>query len=146
VDPARQPSDTWQTLEVLIMATPLPLYRGFSTANFIIDRKKGFMLTNQELVKQDLLNFIYTIPGERMHLPSFGTRIPLLAFEPLDEKTISIVREDLTKAVTYDPRLQLVDMAVQGVPAQNMIIAFVDLRYLELDVTETLKLEFGVGA
>jgi phage baseplate assembly protein W len=128
------------------MATPLPLYRGFSTANFIIDRKKGFMLTNQELVKQDLLNFIYTIPGERMHLPSFGTRIPLLAFEPLDEKTISIVREDLTKAVTYDPRLQLVDMAVQGVPAQNMIIAFVDLRYLELDVTETLKLEFGVGA
>ena len=124
----------------------LPRYRGFSTANYLIQNRKTFMLTNQELVKQDLLNHIYTIPGERVHLPTFGTRIPLLAFEPLDEQLIKIVREDLQKVIDYDPRVELVDMSVNAVPDNNMIVAIVDLRYLELDSTETLKLEFGVGS
>lgn len=122
-----------------------PIYRGFSTANYLTNKKKGFSLTNQELVKQDLLNFIYTIPGERPHLPEFGTRIPLLAFEPLDANTLAVVREDLTKAISYDPRLSLIDMVVNAVPDQSMIIAFVDLSYVELNVTETLKLSFKTG-
>jgi phage baseplate assembly protein W len=121
----------------------LPTYRGFSTENYL--KNKTMMLTNQELVKRDLLNHIYTIPGERPHLPNFGTRIPLLVFEPLDQKTISIVKEDLTRVFEYDPRVKLVDMVVNAVPDTNMIAAFVDLLYVELNVTETLHLEFGVG-
>ena len=119
-----------------------PIYRGFSTANFLLDRKKGFLLTNQEAVKQDLLNHIYTVKGERVHQPDFGTRIPLLAFEPLDEKTLAIVREDLTEVFNYDPRVKLIDMAINAAPSNNMVVAFVDLEYLELNIKETLKLEF----
>lgn len=124
----------------------LPLYRGFSTANYLLDKSKGFLITNQEVVKQDLLNHIYTIPGERVHQPDFGTRIPLLAFEPLDQNTLKIIREDLTKVINYDPRVQLIDMAINAVPDQNTIVAFVDLLYLELNIKETLKLEFETGA
>lgn len=118
-----------------------PRYRGFSTANYLRDRSKGLALTNQDLVKQDLLNHIYTIPGERVHQPSFGTRIPLLTFEPLDERTLSIVREDLTKVFTYDPRVRLIDMSINALPDNNALVAFVDVLYVELDVTETLRLE-----
>ncbi len=121
----------------------LPVYRGFSTVDFLTNR--SMMLTGVELVNRDLLNHIYTVPGERVHLPTFGTRIPLLAFEPLDQKTLSIVREDLTKVIEYDPRVQLIDMAVTAMPDNNAIAAFVDLRYIELAVTETLHLEFPVG-
>lgn len=121
----------------------LPVYRGFSTANYLTN--KTMLLTNQELVKRDLLNHIYTIPGERPHLPNFGTRIPLLVFEPLDQQTIDIVKTDLKKVIEYDPRVRLIDMVVNAVPDTNMIAAFVDLLYVELDVTETLHLEFGVG-
>jgi phage baseplate assembly protein W len=128
------------------MPTKLPLYRGFSTANYLLDKKKGFSLTNQELVKQDLLNHIYTIPGERVHQPDFGTRIPLLAFEPLDQKTMAIVTEDLKKVFEYDPRVRLIDMAVNAVPDHNAIVAFIDVEYLELNVTETIKLEFKTGS
>jgi phage baseplate assembly protein W len=124
----------------------LPLYRGFSTANYLVKNRKSFTLTNQELVKQDLLNHIYTIPGERVHLPNFGTRIPLLAFEPMDEKLVQIVRDDLKKAIDYDPRIELVAMSVNAVPDNNLIAAFIDLRYIELGTTETLKLSFGVGS
>jgi phage baseplate assembly protein W len=127
------------------MATTLPLYRGFSSASYLTNRAAGFMVTNQECVKQDLLNHLYTIPGERVHQPDFGTRIPLLAFEPLDQTTLEIVRTDLRKVIDYDPRVRLIDMTVQAAPDNNMIIAFVDLLYVELNVTETLKLDFSVG-
>lgn len=119
-----------------------PLYRGFSTATFLTNRKGGFSLTDQELVKQDLLNHIYTVKGERVNQPTFGTRIPLLAFEPLDDKTLAIVREDLTEVFNYDPRVKVTGMSINAAPSNNMIIAFVDLEYLELNTQETLKLEF----
>ena len=124
------------------MATTIKRYRGFSTAAFSVNRK-SFMVTNAELVKQDLLNHIYTIPGERPHQPNFGTRIPLLAFEPLDEKTLSIIREDIEMVCNYDPRVRLVDMSMNVLPDLNAVAVFIDLEYLELDVKETLRLEFN---
>lgn len=118
----------------------LPHYRGFSTASYLTN--KTFSLTNQELVKQDLLNHIYTIPGERVHLPDFGTRIPLLVFEQLDQHTIGIIEEDLRKVFNYDPRVKLIDMSISAVPALNAIVGFVDVLYVELKTSETIRLEF----
>lgn len=122
----------------------IPLYRGFSTARFLQTRKT-FAITNQETVKADLLNHIYTVKGERPHRPEFGTRIPLLAFEPLDDKTIKIIRDDLRQVFEFDPRVDLLDMAVMAAPDNNAIIAYVDVFYKELNVKETLKLEFDVN-
>lgn len=121
------------------------LYRGFSTANHRRDPSKGFLTVNAETIKRDLLNHIYTVPGERVMLPTFGTRITEMAFEPLDQSTLSIIEEDLRKVVNYDPRVELIDIAVSALPNNNAVVAYVDLRYLELNMTETLKLEFPVG-
>ena len=49
----------------------------------------------KKLVNRDLLNHIYTIPGERIGRPDFGTVIPMLAFEQADPKTISIIEREL---------------------------------------------------
>jgi phage baseplate assembly protein W len=122
----------------------IPLYRGFATAKFLQTRKT-FAIANQDTVKADLLNHLYTIKGERPHRPDFGTRIPLLAFEPLDEKTLAIVREDLEQVVAFDPRVELIDMAVMAAPDNNAIIAYVDLYYKQLDIKETFKLEIDVA-
>lgn len=115
-------------------------YIGFSTFN----AKKGFRLTDKELINRDLLNHIYTLRGERAMLPGFGTRIPLLAFEPLDQQTLTAVEEDLKAVVDYDPRVQLLDLAVMALPDNNAIVALLDLRYVELNDVETLHLEFQV--
>ncbi len=120
------------------------LYRGFSTASG--DPTKGFSLTNVDLVNQDLMNHIYTVPGERPMLPDFGTRISLLAFEPLDQDTIKAIDEDLRKVFNYDPRVKLLDLAIQALPDNHAIVAYCDIQYLELAVTQTLKLEFPVGS
>lgn len=121
-------------------------YRGFSTQAHIDNRGKTFSTIDIETVKRDLLNHIYTIPGERVMQPDFGTRIPLMAFEPLDTMSIQIIKDDLTKVFNYDPRVRLIDIAVLPMPDNNAIVALVDLQYIELDVNETMKLSFPVGA
>jgi phage baseplate assembly protein W len=128
------------------MASRRSLYRGFSTFDTLLKGKTNFKLSDRELVKRDLLNYIYTIPGERLMLPDFGTRIPLLAFEPLDPDTMALIEADLRKAVDYDPRLELIEVTVNAVPDSNTIVALLDVRYVELDITDTIRIEFSTGS
>lgn len=115
------------------------IYKGFSTKDW--RKRRTFSMTNLEIVKRDLLNHIYTIKGERVMMPNFGTRIPLLAFEPNDEKTRKVVEEDLTTVFTYDPRVKLLNLNVLSLPDNNAIIAVADLLYVELDVRDELHIE-----
>lgn len=115
-------------------------YLGFSTFGA---GRKGFQLTGKELIVRDLMNHIYTLKGERVMLPDFGTRIPLMAFEPLDELTLAAVEDDLRSVFEYDPRVELLELAVMALPDNNAIVAFVDVRFVELGgAVETLRLEF----
>lgn len=121
-------------------------YKGFSTQNHLSSMETGFLLTDKELVNQDLLNHIYTIPGERVMQSTFGTRISMLAFEPLDKNTLAIVEEDLRKVVDYDPRVELIEILVQALPDNNAIVAWLDLRYVQLGEVDTLRIEFPLGS
>jgi phage baseplate assembly protein W len=122
------------------------IYRGFSTQKSFESNGTSFLTTDIETVKADLLNHIYTIPGERVMQPNFGTRIPLMAFEPLDQTSMDIIKADLTTVFNYDPRVRLVDLAVVALPDNNAILALADIQYVELGTFETLKLEFPTGA
>lgn len=102
-------------------------------------------LTNIALVKRDLLNHIFTTRGERLMMPKFGTTIPSLLFEPITEETVDEVRKQLAYVFEYDPRVELVEMAVYAVPDMNGIIASAVLRYIELDAVDRfdLHIEFN---
>jgi phage baseplate assembly protein W len=115
------------------------IYRGFSTSNWI--KSKSFGVSNIETVKQDLLNHIYTIKGERVMMPSFGTRIPLLTFEPNDPLTLAIVEEDLKTVFDFDPRVKLIEMKIVSLPDNNAILALADLLYIEFEVRDVLRIE-----
>ena len=127
-------------------ATRSALYRGFSSRQNILQRGKTFSTSNADTIKHDIINHIYTTPGERPMLPNFGTRIPMLAFEPMDNKTIKIIEEDLRMVAKYDPRVELIDLAVLPIPDNNAIVALMDVRFVELGTSETIKLEFKVGS
>jgi len=118
----------------------LNLYTGFSS--FQYNENKSFTLSDIELVKRDLLNHIYTEKGTRVMMPNFGTRIPLLVFEPNDEDTRAIVESDLREVFEYDPRVRLINLSVMQLPDNNAIIAMADLLYIEFNVRDVLRLEF----
>jgi phage baseplate assembly protein W len=88
----------------------------------------------------DLLNHIYTRRGERVHMPRFGTRIPDLTFEPLDQFTLDIVQEDLLQVINFDPRVKLLDFVITPLYDQNTIVASAKLLYIELNIVDNMDL------
>lgn len=114
------------------------IYRGFSSYEY--QKTKNFTLTNVDIVKMDLLNHIYTRRGERVHMPRFGTRIPDLTFEPLDQFTLDIVQEDLLQVINFDPRVKLLDFVITPLYDQNTIVASAKLLYIELNIVDNMDL------
>lgn len=120
------------------------LYRGFSSYEYM--NSKTFKINDIELVKLDLLNHIFTRRGERVMMPRFGTRIPDLAFEPMDDITLMVLEEDLRAVVNFDPRVQLLDLNIIPNPDNNSVVASVNLFYIELDMVDTLDLNITFEA
>lgn len=119
------------------------LYRGYSSYQYQTDRT--FSVTNVDLVKMDILNHIFTRKGERVMMPNFGTRIPDMAFEPLDEITIAIVEEDLRAVVAFDPRVQLLALVMNPDYDTNTLTASLRLFYVELNLTAGMDIHIVVG-
>lgn len=114
------------------------LYRGYSSYEY--EKTKQFRLSDIELVKMDLLNHIYTRRGERVMMPNFGTRIPDMAFEPLDDIIIDIIRNDLITVFNFDPRVEILDLQVIPDYDNNSIVVAARLLYIELNMVDTLEL------
>ncbi len=116
------------------------LYKGFSTKSYN-ENGVSFGVYNIDCIKQDLMNHIFTIPGERLHMPSWGTRIPTLVFEPNDEEVLDIITDDLTMVFNADPRVELLSLDVFSLPDNNAIVALAHLLYKEFNVSEELNIE-----
>jgi len=114
------------------------LYKGMSSFEF--QARKTFSLQDVELVKMDLLNHIHTKRGSRVMMPNFGTQIPEMAFEPLDEETVDIIREELLTVFEFDPRVDLLDLDVQPDYERNQITAAARVFYVELNLVDNIEL------
>lgn len=114
------------------------IYRGFSSYQY--EKAKTFSINDVELVKLDLLNHIFTRKGERVMMPSFGTRIPDLAFEPMDQITLDVLEEDLRAVVDFDPRVQMLDLTITPLYDDNQVTATMSLLYIELDLTGNIDI------
>lgn len=114
------------------------LYRGYSSYNY--QTNKTFSIIDIKLVELDLLNHIFTRRGERVMMPTFGTRIPDLAFEPLDSITLSIIEEDLRSVFAFDPRVELLQLIITPSFDTNTVTASARLLYIELNLTGNLDI------
>jgi len=124
------------------MAIITKFYKGFSTRNYE-EQGGSFDIYNVKCIEEDLLNEIYTTRGERLYMPTYGTRIPILVFEPNDASSMDVIREDLTKVFDNDPRVILEDLAIEQVPDRYMIIAVAKLTFIAFNVTSDLYIEIN---
>lgn len=119
-------------------------YVGFSSLQF--QNNKNLILTNVDLIKQDLINNIYTRRGERVMMFDYGTIIPDLLFEPLDETSVYQVQQDLTRVFANDPRIQLIDLQIVPIYDQNALMIFADLYYTYLNFSGQFSIQINFAS
>lgn len=124
----------------------MSIYNGFSSNKFTAS--KSFLVNDADVIKQDILNHIYTRRGERVKMPTFGTRIPDLRFEPLDDVTLYMISSDLQDVFNFDPRLQLKDLRVIPLYDSQVVMAFADVyyTYLGFDDQYSINITFEKAA
>lgn len=111
-------------------------YRGFSTRT----SSKKYSLTDYELAKQDLLNYFSLKRGQKLMQPTFGTIIWDMLFDPLDEATQDVITQDITKIVSYDPRLRVGQIAVTQ--QDTGFLVQLTLSYVPTNQTELISMNF----
>lgn len=114
-------------------------YVGFNTRNYE-DSGGAFDIYNEECVARDLLNAIFTERGQRLMMPNYGTRIPLMAFEPGDQQSMDIITVDLTEVFNNEPRVKLLNLDIIPMVEKNAMVAIAKLLYIEFNVTKDLFL------
>lgn len=115
-------------------------YKGFSTRNYA-KTGQGFALYNVQLIEEDLMNELFTIRGERLKMPTFGTRIPLMVMELNDEESMGILKEDVETVIAHDPRVELEALDVITNVDRNSVVIVAKVHYLEFLVTKDLFIE-----
>ena len=111
-------------------------YRGFST----VDRNKKFRLTDQELVKRDLLNHFSIRKGEKLMNPSFGTIIWNVIYDPLTEELKSAIIADINTIIKYDPRIAVDNVTITEY--ENGLMVQITVRYVQTNQSTTMSLQF----
>lgn len=114
------------------------IYTGFSSYQY--QENKQFTQTDVELVKSDLIAHIFTPRGSRVMMPDFGTLIPEILFEPLDEITTELIEDELRAVFDFDPRVNMTDFILEVNADQSSVTAQAVLFYVELNRTDALDL------
>jgi phage baseplate assembly protein W len=111
-------------------------FKGFSTIN----QYKKFTLTDNELIKRDLLNALTIREGELPGRPSFGTRLWNFIFEPNTPDIVRQITAELERTTTYDPRIRINDVIVTTDP--NGVILELVVTFVPGLNPEVLQIKF----
>lgn len=79
-------------------------------------------------------------------MPTFGTSIPDLVFEPLDEFTTDVLEEELRAVIAFDPRVEITTFDMSVSPDQNAVAVNIRLFYVELQITDDFELNITFEA
>jgi len=122
------------------MPTYTSKFRGYSSIGTTFLNP---VLHDLSLAKQDLLNHFNTRKGERIMMPTFGSIVWDMLFEPLDDYTINLIDQDVRTIIKSDPRWLLQKVEISEGP--NALNIEVTVTYLPSDEIITLPLVYDKG-
>jgi len=97
-------------------------------------------LTDVSLAIRDLYNHFYTRKGERLGEPDFGSILPLMVFEQLDDTSIFAIEQDVKNVIKSDPRWEFISMSTET--GENSIVCVVRVNYVENATAQELYLRY----
>lgn len=113
------------------------LFVGYSSVDTSI---KQTQYTDLDLIKRDLINHFYTRKGERVMMPTFGSIIWDMIFEPMTADNVTLIVEDSTSIVQQDTRINL--QSISLVEYDHGIQLQMNIYYQPLNIVEAFSLDF----
>ena len=114
-------------------------YKGFSTISD--SSQKKFTLTDNGLIKQDLMNALMTRRGSRVMQPNFGCIVWEKLFDNLTTTDLNEIGDNITLIVQSDPRLSLQSLDIT--PGINSITVTLGVQYNINNELDQLILNFN---
>jgi phage baseplate assembly protein W len=97
----------------------------------------------KDAIKNNLINFFLTNPGERVLNPTFGGGLRAFLFEQITLDNLDFLREDINEKLTlYFPNIIINDLIVTGDPDQNTINVTLKYSVLNTSIYDTLEIQF----
>ena len=98
-------------------------------------------MTGFDIAKQDLINHFNIRKGEKLQLPNFGSVIWDMIYEPLNDATIEIIRQDIQDVIAYDPRIEADNIVVRQY--ENGLLIELNLLFIPDQAMENLLINFN---
>lgn len=104
-------------------------------------KKPPFRLTNEELIKQDLLNHLNTRLGDQPGDVAYGTILQDLIMDQLDEFSKEAILDEVERVISQEPRVALAS-PIKIIEYENGIRLEVAIDYITFSNSEILYLDF----
>ena len=96
----------------------------------------------KDAIKNNLINFFLTNPGERPLNPLFGGGLRAFLFEQITEDNLNFLREDLNqKLQIFFSNIEVKDLIISGQEDTNQITVTLKYNVLNTSITDTLEIE-----
>lgn len=96
----------------------------------------------KDAIKNNLINFFLTNPGERYLNPTFGGGLRAFIFEQITTNNLDFLREDINaKLAVYFPNLIINDLIVTGQVDTNQVTATLNYSVANTNISDTLEIE-----
>lgn len=102
------------------------------------------VLSRQEddrLIKNDILQLLLTVPGERVMRPTIGVNLRNFVFENMDESSVGVLRSDIiTKLAQFEQRVDVLNVDLKPNYDSNSLSVKITVS-LRKDPKRTLIIE-----
>ena len=94
-------------------------------------------------IKNNLINYFLTNPGERPGNPTFGAGLRNYIFTQIDQQDLSFIQDDIqTKVLTFFPEVQIEEITVLPTERSNTININLTYSVSDTNISDTLDLSF----
>ncbi len=85
--------------------------------------------STKDQIRSNLINLLLTLRGERILNPEFGTNLPRLIFEQLDEQLYPVIQDEIFSSVSkFIPEITLLNINLTPDEDGNAISIQIDYR------------------
>ena len=109
-----------------------------------ISQQGGLALSAEgQSVRESIWLILLTEPGERLYRPEFGCRLSELAFAPINDETLMLMRIWVKEALEqWEPRIELEDVLARPDANQGLVYLIINYRLRTTYVRQSLVYPF----